>query len=64
MFTLDLYQGTGLIIFRRFEMETLSIGELAKQAHVNIDSGCLKPSVEKMYRQRPDWQLPDFGRAL
>ena len=38
MFTLDLYQGTGLIILKRPKMEKLSIGELAKQANVNIET--------------------------
>jgi hypothetical protein len=38
MLTLDLYKGTGLIVFRRSEMETLSSGELAKQANVNIET--------------------------
>ena len=38
IFTLDLYQGTGLIIFRRIKMDKLSIGELARQANVNIET--------------------------
>jgi len=38
LFTLDQYQGTGLIIHRRPKMEKLSIGELARQANINIDN--------------------------
>ena len=38
MFTLDLYQGIGLIIFRSLLMEKLSIGELARQANVNVET--------------------------
>ena len=38
MYILDLYLSTGLIITRRSKMKKLSIGELAKQANVNIET--------------------------